>query len=63
MRSEASMFLSTSKAVLTCWLYHGAEHRRCRKRFPVIMEAMNDIISKDPILLLEVLAFWTSYCY
>ena len=31
MRSKASMFLSISKAVLTCWLYHGAEHR-CRKK-------------------------------
>ena len=48
MRSEASMFLNNLKAVLTCWLQQGAVYRRCRQRFPVIMEALNEIISKGP---------------
>ena len=40
--------LSIVKAALTRWLSHGAAVRRCRERYPVIIEALDDIISKDP---------------
>ena len=40
--------LSIVKAALTRWLSHGAAARRCRERYPVIIEALDDIISKNP---------------
>ena len=33
------------KAVITRWLSHGAACKRCRERYHIIIEALDDIIS------------------
>lgn len=40
--------LSIVKAALTRWLSHGAACRRCRIRYPEIVEALDDIVVKNP---------------
>ena len=40
--------LNVIKASVTRWLSHGAACKRCRERYSVIVDALNDIISKNP---------------
>lgn len=36
------------KAALTRWLSHGAACKRCIERYPLIIEALDDIVSTNP---------------
>lgn len=40
--------LSIIKAAITRWLSHGAACKRCRERYPLIIESLDDIIVKNP---------------
>ena len=40
--------LTIVKAAVTRWLSHGVACKRARERYPMIIESLDDIISKDP---------------
>ena len=40
--------LNVIKATVTRWLSHGAACKRTRERYPIIIESLDDIITKDP---------------
>ena len=40
--------LTVVKAAVTRWLSHGAACKRCRERYSVIVEALDNIIVKNP---------------
>ena len=40
--------LNSIKATVTCWLSHGAACKRKRERYPIIIESLDDIITKEP---------------
>ena len=40
--------LNIIKDTVTRWLSHGAARKRTRERYPIIIESLDDIITKDP---------------
>ena len=40
--------LNIVKAAVTRWLSHGAACKRCRERYSIILEALDDIITRAP---------------
>ena len=40
--------LHVIKTTVTRWLSHGAACKRTRERYPIIIELLDDIITKDP---------------
>ena len=40
--------LNVIKATVTSWLSHGAACKRTQERYPIIIESLEDIITKDP---------------
>ena len=40
--------LAIVKATVTRWLSHGVACKRTRERYPIIIESLDNIISKDP---------------
>ena len=40
--------LNVIKATVTRWLSHGAARKRTRERYPIIIESLDDIITKIP---------------
>ena len=40
--------LTVAKATITRWLSHGVACKRCRERYSVIVEALDNIIVKNP---------------
>ena len=40
--------LNVIKAAVTRWLSHGAACKRCRERYGMILESLDDIITRNP---------------
>ena len=40
--------LNVVKATVTCWLSQGVACKRTQERYPIIIESLDDIITKDP---------------
>ena len=39
--------LNVIKATVICWLSHGAACKRTQERYPITIESLDDIITKD----------------